>query len=213
LAVVALCVPLAFGWRPRRFAFFLFLMLLPMVFLSRGNQSRQVILFALFAFSFIRSGAVRLPWRAPEPFQRISAGPSWPLRLIQLQLTLLYGSNAIAKSTSSYLSGDILMAMSISISNFKVDMSNGFLELGPITIPVILAGAGSVLIEYFLALGFWLGRWKWVVAVVGVGFHLSLLCIMQIFKLDLAAIFLYLAFILPLLPRKTKPTSCSSNEN
>ena|GEM_PF-2540817 len=134
-------------------------------------------------------------------------------RFIQLQLTLLYGSNAIAKSTSSYLSGDILMAMSISISNFKVDMSNGFLELGPITIPVILAGAGSVLIEYFLALGFWLGRWKWVVAVVGVGFHLSLLCIMQIFKLDLAAIFLYLAFILPLLPRKTKPTSCSSNEN
>lgn len=203
LAIVGLCVPLALGWRPRLCAFLLLLMLLPMAFLSRGNQSRQVILCALFAFSFIRSGAVRLPWRQEsDSTLLINAGPSWPLRLIQLQLTFLYGANAIAKSTSSYLSGDILMAMSISLPNFKVDMSDGFLDLGPIAIPVIFAGIGSTLMEYFLAVGFWLGRGKWVVAGVGVGFHLSLLFIMQIFKLDLAAIFLYLAFLLPLLPRK-----------
>jgi hypothetical protein len=201
LAVVALCVPLALGWRPRLFGFLLVLMLLPMDFLSRGGPSRQVLLFALLAFSCLRSDAVRIPWRIADWSRIRSAGPSWPVRLIQLQLTLLYGANAVAKSSPSYLRGDVLMDMSISLPNFKVDLSGGMLELGPIAIPVVLAAVGGTLTEYFLAIGFWLGRWKWMVAIVGLGFHVVLIFIVQIFMLHLAAIFLYLAFLLPLVSR------------
>ena len=200
LAVVALCVPLALGWRPRLFGLLLVLMLLPMDFLSRGRQSRQVLLFALLAFSCLRSDAVRKPWRIAERSRIRSAGPSWPVRLIQLQLTLLYGANAIAKSSPSYLRGDVLMGMAIAMPNFNVDLSRGMLELGPIAIPVVLAAVGGTLTEYFLAIGFWLGRWKWMVAIVGLGFHVVLTFIVQISMLHFAAIFLYLAFLLPLVP-------------
>ena len=205
LAVVALCVPLALGWRPRLFGFLLVLMLLPMDFLSRGRQSRQVLLFALCAFSFLRSGAVRIPWRITDRSRLSSAGPSWPVRLIQLQLTLLYGVNAVAKSSPSYLRGDVLMDMSISLPNFMVDLSGGMLELGPIAMPLVLAAVGSTFTEYFLAIGFWLGRWKWMAAVVGLGFHVVLTFIVQIFMLHLAAIFLYLSFLLPLVPGHRGP--------
>jgi hypothetical protein len=200
LAVVALSALLALGWRPRLVALLLVLLLLPLDFLSRGRQSRQVLLCALLAFSFVRSDALRMPWRAADVTTK-SAGPSWPVRLIQLQLAILYGANAIAKSSLAYLRGDVLMGMSIALPNFKLDLSQGVLDLGLVAIPVALAAVASTVMEYFLAVGFWVWRWRWLVAVLGVAFHIALTFVMQIFKLDLASIFLYLAFLLPLVPR------------
>ncbi len=200
LAVVALCVPLAFGWRSRLFGCLLFLMLVPLDFWCPGPVSRQVLLFSFLAFLCLRSDTVRVPWRIVDRSRLHSAGPVWPVRLIQLQLTLLYGGNAVAKSSASYLRGDVLMEYSISLTSFKLDMSGGVLELGPIAIPVALAAVGSALIEYFLATAFWFGRWKWIAAIVGIVFHWLLTFILTIFKLNFASIFLYLAFLLPLIP-------------
>lgn len=201
LAVLALCVPMAWGWRPRLVGCLLVLVLLPLDFLSVGSTSRLVMLFALLAFSCVRSDAVRIPWRASDRSRLHGAGPSWPVRLMQLQLTLLYGANAIAKSSPSYLRGDVLMDYSIALPNFRVDLSGGMLELGPVAVPVVLAAVASAFTEYFLAIGFWFGRWKWITALVGLGFHFSLTFIVQIFMLHYATVFLYLAFLLPLVGR------------
>ena len=83
------------GFRPRLSGLLAFAVLLPLGFLDLGQASRQLLLFALLATSL---------WSGP--------GPIWPLRLIQIQLSVVYGVNAVAKSTSHYLSGDALVGLS-----------------------------------------------------------------------------------------------------
>lgn len=181
------------GWFPRILGFSLVVLLLPLSLVRPGPQSRQVLLFSLLSFSFLRSDAslIRRENREDSP------GPMWPVRLIQLQLSVIYGVNALAKSTSEYLSGKALVEMSRELPNFLVDLSDGYFHLGRIGIPVYLAAVASVAVEYFLALGFWSRRLRIITAVTGVLFHLVLMQIVQIFILDMVSMFLYLAFLLP----------------
>ncbi len=203
--VLTLCVILAFGWRSRAVGATLAVVLLPLAFVPGSTRSRQVVLVALVAFCFLRSDAVRWPRFSRGRREDVpSAGPAWPIRLIQFQLTLLYGVNAIAKASPAYLSGDVLTGMALALPNFKADVRSGMIELGLIAVPVMAAGIASAMSEGFLAVGFWLGRWKWLAALFGIAFHLSLRFMIDIYKLDVATIFLYLAFLLPLIRPSTK---------
>jgi hypothetical protein len=207
---LALCVLLAFGWRPRAIGSTLALVLFPLAFVPGATRSRQVILTALVAFCFLRSDVVRWP-RLRQERQAVpsSAGPAWPIRLVQLQLTLLYGVNAIAKASPAYLSGDVLTGMALALPNFKAEVRFGAIDLGVIAVPVMVAGIAGALTEGALAIGFWLGRWKWLAALLGIAFHLYLRFIIDIYKLDVATVFLYLAFLLPLVrpsPKSSAPT-------
>jgi hypothetical protein len=199
-AAVVLIVAGAFGLGiyPRITALVLFALLLPLGSLSRGRQSRQVWLFTLLSFSFVRSGA---SWSLPVWMKRRAgdrdAGPIWPIRLIQLQLCVVYATNAIAKCTPHYLSGETLLAMSRMRSNFLINMSDGYAHLGPIAMPAALAAVGSVLTEAYLAVGFWFRRLRWITAIIGVAFHIMLQSVVQIFMLDITSMFLYSAFLLP----------------
>ncbi|BDS07672.1 hypothetical protein NT6N_27120 [Oceaniferula spumae] len=197
--ITCLSILLIWGWKTRAIATLLFITLLPLGYLNEGAQSRQVLLFTILAFSFLKSDAIRSPWKYNSPSAPLSVSPCWPIRLIQLQLTLLYGVNALKKSSPEYLSGDALMAMSAVLTNFKVDLTSGFLVIFGLSIPVIIPAIASTLSEYFIALGFWFMKRKWIVALFGIVFHLALTQIIQIFKLDLVSIFLYLAFLLPLI--------------
>jgi hypothetical protein len=197
LVIGVLLAAFAAGVRPRIVGFILFLLLLPLASLTAGQLSRQVLLTALFAFSMLRSDE---QWslralRQDEP--RESAGPIWPIRLIQVQLTLVYGVNALAKLTPDFLSGEILVGISRMHPNFLVDLSDRFLHLASLRLPVSVAATAVVMIEAFLAVGFWLSRLVWPTAIIGVAFHLVLQRIVQIYMLDLATMFLYLAFLLP----------------
>ncbi|MEO0477329.1 MAG: HTTM domain-containing protein [Planctomycetota bacterium] len=211
LAFVVLSCLFALGYKPRVTGLILFVLLLPMASLSRGRQSRQVILLCLFAFSLLRSGAVRFPWQSSKAGPELSAGPCWPVRVMQLQLTLLYLINALAKATPGYLSGEGLAAIAASHDNFKVDLTAGSLVLGPLAIPNYLLAISSVLTELFLALGWWLTKHRWLVAGVGVAFHISLMFIFDIWMLHVASIFLYLAFLLPLICRKRETSADPEN--
>jgi hypothetical protein len=196
--VIFVAVLFGLGVYPRATGLVLFAMLLPLASLSRGRQSRQVWLFALFAFSLVRSDAA---WSLPTWLNRRralnDAGPIWPIRLIQIQLCLVYAVNAIAKSTPHYLSGDTLVAMSHMRSNFLLNMSDGYARLGPVAMPVALAAVASVITEAYLAIGFWFRRLRWLTAAIGVAFHIMLQSIVQIFMLDITSMFLYSAFLLP----------------
>jgi len=207
--IAVMCVLLAIGWNPRAVVLVLVVMLVPLDFLDVGRPSRQVIMFALFCFSFVRSDAIRLPWSSDHSAEQ-DAGPAWPIRLIQLQLTALYLVNAIAKTSPQYLSGDALRDMSAELPNFQIDLAAGVFQLGPLAVPVALAAAGSALMEYFLAAAFWIRRLRWVAAISGILFHFVLTRIVKIHMLDYAAIFLYLAFLLPLIrPARSAPDRSS----
>ena len=204
--IAAMCGVLAIGWHSRAVAFILIVILAPLDLLQTGLQSRQVILFALASFAFVRSDAIRFPWRSNTGAPARDAGPAWPIRLIQLQLTMLYLVNAIAKSHPRYLGGDALMDMSVELPNFQVDLSGGALQLGALALPIAVAATASALMEYFLAAAFWIRRLRWVAAISGIVFHFVLTRIVKIHMLDYAAIFLYLAFLLPLIkPVRSAP--------
>jgi len=168
------------GWRPRVLGWCAVALLFPLVFLTGMRQSRQVLVSALAVFSLLRRD-----------------GPMWPIRLIQFQLAMIYGINAIAKTTPGYLSGEALMGMSQSLPNFLVDLSSGYVPMGFLRIPVRVAAVLSVATEYGLALGFWFRRTRLATAAVGVAFHLVLKTIVRIHMLDWTSMFLYLAFLLP----------------
>lgn len=194
IAVTLLALLFGAGWRPRLTGLVLCVMLIPLASLSRGQQSRQVLIFTLLAFSFVKSDA---RWSVCKAASGESAGPMWPVRLMQIQLTIVYAMNAFAKSTRAYLSGDVLVGMSHMRSNFLVDLFDGHVHLGPLSFPVALAAVASVVIETWLAIGFWFPRLRWLTAAIGVAFHLMLQQIVHIFMLDFVSMFLYLAFLLP----------------
>jgi hypothetical protein len=124
------------------------------------------------------------------------AGPIWPIRLIQLQLSITYLVNAWAKTTPGYVSGGVLMALA-ELPNFRVDLSDGFLHLGAVALPVWWCAVGTVAVEYALGVLWWIPRLRAAAAALGVGFHLSLQLVIEIGWLDWACLFLYLAFLLP----------------
>jgi hypothetical protein len=179
------------GWRPRPVGMILTALLAPLVAAPGLSQSRQVLLFTLMAFSFVRSDA-RMSVRPID-----AVGPLWPVRLIQLQLSLLYGVNALAKFTPEYLRGDVLVGQSATLPNFLVDLRSGALPLGPIDVPVWSMAVAVVTVEAALAVGFWVPRLRPGAAVAGVMFHVATSFIIQIAWLGWTSVFLYLVFLLP----------------
>jgi hypothetical protein len=184
----------AVGWRPRLAGLVLLCLLLPHAFLAKGRISRHMLLATLLFTSLLRATPL---WRLRD-LKQMDPGPMWPIRLIQCQLTLLYAVNALSKSTPEYLNGDVLMALSAARPNFLVDLTSGYMSFGFLSIPVWALAVTTVAIEYWLAVGWWIPRCKWPTAAAGVGFHIFLKAfVIRIFMLDFAAMFLYLAFLLP----------------
>jgi hypothetical protein len=184
------------GYYPRLFGFILSVLLFPLIFIFGYHVSRQILLFTLIAFSTVQSD-IRLSIRKNSSKINSDSGPIWPIRLIQIQLSVLYGINAIAKTYPEYLSGKVLEGMSMVAPNFLVNLSDGYLHIGTLAIPVFLLAISSALTEYILAIGFWFRRTRIPTAILGLTFHLVLMKIMTIGFLDWAAMFLYLAFLIP----------------
>jgi hypothetical protein len=203
------------GVRPRIVGLFTGIMLLPHVFVVGGQHSRQVILFSFAAFCFVRSDVrFSLLPAAKEKNGSLPdhAGPIWPIRLIQLQVTALYGINALLKSTPEYLSGDILIGFSKMLPNFKMDFTDGVFHLGVIAIPIAIAAIASSLTEWALAIGFWFRRLRIPMAIIGVGFHFVLRMVVRIGMLDWAVMFLYLSFLLPFNSSRSSASQASAKQ-
>lgn len=198
--VLALALVLIFfyiGLKPRISGLLLSFMLLPLIFVEGYHKSRQVILLSIFAFSLLPScsqfGLIKY-----KDIGSIHLSPAWPVRLIQIQLSLLYLVNAVAKTTPSYLSGEVLKGLSIMMPNFLINLSSGYFNIGLLHIPLYILAVCTVLIEYTLAIGFWFRRTRVPTAILGVIFHMSLTHVVTIGRLDWASLFLYPAFLLPM---------------
>lgn len=110
--LLVISILFAIGFKPRPLGFTLVILMFPLIFLYGYHVSRQILLFTLLAFSLVQSDKTMSIKRSSN--DRVSnAGPIWPIRLIQIQLSVLYGINAIAKTTPEYLNGTILEGLSI----------------------------------------------------------------------------------------------------
>jgi len=196
--IISLLITILFGAgvNSRLFGLILALLLFPLIFILGFHVSRQILLFTLIAFSLVQSDT-RLSLKKNTFNLTSDSGPIWPIRLIQIQISVLYGINAIAKTTPEYLSGKVLEGMSVISPNFLVNLSDGYLHVGFLAIPVFIVASSSTLIEYILSIGFWFRRTRIPTAILGVTLHVVLMKIVKIGLLDWAAMFLYLAFLLP----------------
>lgn len=194
---VALLLLFGLGIGARVVGLLLLPVLAPLALHLHTIAGRYIVLCLLLAFVWLRSDSrlsVAALWRtgsAPP------AGPMWPIRLMQIQVSLIYAVNALAKSSPAYLSGDVLMALSMTLPNFLVDASDGYVRVWGMTIPVWLAAPASTAAEWILAFGLWFRRWRVAVAIFGVLFHLLLKSIVQIGGLDHLSMLLYSLFFIP----------------
>jgi len=151
--LLVISILFAIGFKPRPLGFTLVILMFPLIFLYGYHVSRQILLFTLLAFSLVQSDKTMSIKRSSN--DRVSnAGPIWPIRLIQIQLSVLYGVNAIAKTTPEYLNSEILKGLSVMHPNFIVNLSDGYLHIGQFAMPVFKLAIASALTEYALAVGF-----------------------------------------------------------
>lgn len=194
---MGLLVLFGLGIQARMIGLLLLAVLAPLALHLHNIAGRYLVLCVLLGFVWLRSDSrvsvAALLRTGPAP----PAGPMWPIRLMQIQVSLIYAVNAFAKSSPDYLSGDVLVALSMTLPNFLVDASDGFVRVWGVTMPVWLAAPASTVAEWILAFGLWFRRWRVAVAIFGVVFHVLLKFIVQIGGLDHLSIVLYSLFFIP----------------
>lgn len=116
--------------------------------------------------------------------------PAWPIDLLKVQLSLVYGFAAVSKLNAEYLSGEVLDVY--------------ITALGPVGFPpswetstvMSTLAVASVAIEAYLAIGFWIGRRnRWIALALGVVFHAAIVATMRsrlgltVFSLEMFALY------------------------
>lgn len=99
--------------------------------------------------------------------------PAWPVTLLKLQLSIVYGFAAIAKINAVYLSGGTLAA----------DIRGGMIPLPSAMLRwEVLAPAAmlSILVEAYLAGAFWIPRLRRSAVVLGVLLHVGFIVTMPV---------------------------------
>ncbi|HEU4535279.1 MAG TPA: HTTM domain-containing protein [Polyangiaceae bacterium] len=125
----------------------------------------------------------------PPPPER---GPLWTLRLLALQVSLLYFFSASDKLRWSFLSGASLEQIYAFVYGGP-DLA-GWAGYRPLLVASALA---TVAIEYALAFGLWVPRWRRAVVPLGVAFHFVLYYTLPISIFSATMSLLYLAFLDP----------------
>lgn len=91
--------------------------------------------------------------------------PAWPVRLLMLQVTLVYLFAAAAKLNPVFLSGGMMAAM---------DGALAFPESWRVVSVMAPLSAAAVLVEIFIALGLWSARLRVPAVALGLGLHASI---------------------------------------
>lgn len=95
--------------------------------------------------------------------------PAWPVMLLKIQMSLVYGFAVLSKLSPVYLSGVVLAA------NMRLP---GLQAVPPVLFSLL--AVASVMTEAFLAVALWSKRLRALAVVVGFGFHLTILLTMRL---------------------------------
>lgn len=127
----------------------------------------------------------------------------WPLLLIMLQLSLVYGFSAVTKLNATFLSGVTLARV----------LRNGLIPFpDALRTPALLSvlAATVVFVELFIAVMFWRSRFRPVAFIFGLGLHASITLTMastaQLFVFSMEMLALYPLFLSTEVLAVTAPT-------
>jgi hypothetical protein len=143
------------------------------------------------SYSWDRYLAVQKAWRENRPMPP-EEGPLWAMRLLALQVSVIYLASAYNKFHPGFASGERLEA----IFMYWYAGSDFPAIPGFHTAMMVLAMA-TVLLELGLAIGLWFSQTRPAAVVMGIGFHLLLYYTLPVATFSLTMILLYLCFFPP----------------
>jgi hypothetical protein len=199
--IVLLCAAFALmvGWHSRLAAILVFILILsferrnPLIFNSGDTVIRIEALFLALApcgaaLSLDQRRRAGSFWSAREI-------RPWPIRLLQIQLSIIYLSTVVAKLAGETWQNGTAVAYSLRQRDLLIVPAPGW-----VTDSLLISNAmtwGTLVIELALGILVWNRRWCLRVLAAGVILHLSISLSMEVGFFSCAMFVLYLAFIPP----------------
>lgn len=172
LALVGLWIvsatALLFGWRTRLAAVTLTFTLATVLLLDQQLFSNHLYLMMLVCglLALAHSGgALSVDAARAGERRQISR---WPIWLLQVQVSAVYGFAALAKVNPEFLSGSVVATTLRRVGPLAVPDSWRSLE------PMLILAVMAVCAEAFLAIALWSPRWRPAAFVVALGLHAGL---------------------------------------
>jgi hypothetical protein len=192
VALVAGAGALLVGWHSRLSAAVVFVALTslmrrtPYVFNSGDGLLR------LIAFYLLLAPPVR--WSLDRRRAR-SVVPAWPLRLLQIQLTVIYLGAVTSKLRGASWRDGTAVSYALGLSDLRRVPAPDVLLHSPVA--VAIATYGIVLAEAALAVLIWPRRTRVAALSAGVVLHLSIDALLRVGFFSVAVMVLYLSFLKP----------------
>jgi tetratricopeptide (TPR) repeat protein len=118
-----------------------------------------------YLVSLILLLACFVPWRRPRDATPATPVASWALRLILVELAIMYLWAAISKMNAAWIDGRTLGGQIVGLMRHFVDA----------TVGIALASKLVILVELTLACTVWQQRWWIIAAPLGLAFHVGIL--------------------------------------
>lgn len=149
----------------------------------------------LLLLSFSHCGAVWSvdAWLTRTPGTPPPKYPAWPRRLIQLLIGIVYFGSAITKiHTPTFFSGDQLRFWMMTNVNHANPVGE---ELTLFPVMLVLSAYSAAVWEITFLFLAWRGHGRWIMLLMGIGFHAMTLLTLGLYVFPLICITTYLAFL------------------
>lgn len=192
-------VALLLGWRSRLAAVIVFVCVLsferrePFVFNSGDGLVRIEALFLALAPSGAALSLDRR--RIAGSFWDVSDRALWPLRLMQLQLSLIYLATVHDKLTGATWNDGTAASYSLRLADLRNVAVPTWLAMNPLLMNAVTWG--TLLVELAVGVLVWRRRWRPWVLGAGIAMHLTILLTLKVGFFTFAIFVLYLAFTPP----------------
>lgn len=212
LLVVA-AIAMTVGWHSRFAAVVVFVLL--QSFLRRGdhffNAGDSILTVAALILALSSCGAALSldQRRRTGSFWSAQTRSIWPVRLLQIQLSIIYLATVQAKlANKTWVDGSAVFYAWGTDGRWALLPAPEWLASNAILVNVITWG--TLLIELALAVLVWSRRWRFWVLAAGVLMHLTIMVNLNVAFFSVAMFVLYLAFVPPeaieRLPTRLKST-------
>ncbi len=124
---------------------------------------------------------------------------AWPIWLLKIQVSLVYGFSAVVKLTPQFLSGEML-SQTLRTNGWIVFPENW-------RTPGLMSSLSmaAILVELFVAVGLWRRRALWAAVIVGVLLHGFILLMLESSRLSLGIFALEMFALYPLFFQRLRP--------
>jgi predicted DCC family thiol-disulfide oxidoreductase YuxK len=119
--------------------------------------------------------------------------PAWPVWLLRVQVSIVYGYAALSKLNLDFLSGSVIAA------SLRRDGPLAFPDAWRSVEPMFVLAVMAICVEAFLAVALWSPRWRPAALVAGLGLHAGITGWLsptyQLLVFSLAILPVYLVFL------------------